>query len=111
MIRDDPDAGDAKVGAQRPYLLRGGPSSGAPRLRDLRSCGALIGLCGVIAGLMGSILTAISWIGHRELRFYFSTAGTILLLLTLPMLLIGAACLDRAESSLRREAGKGKRDD
>ena len=57
---------------------------------------AAFGFCGgVCAGVLGSILTAVAWFtgavwhGHSLQRF-----GTILLFLTIPLLVLGAHCLD-----------------
>lgn len=66
---------------------------------------AVFGFCGgVSAGVLGSILTAIAWFtgavwhGHSVQRF-----GTILLFLTIPLLVLGAHCLDLFETEHERK--------
>ena len=58
--------------------------------------GAALGLTGsVLAGISGGALIAASWLSAGEaLRHWLSTAGSTLLLLTIPLLLLGACCLD-----------------
>jgi hypothetical protein len=77
-----------------------------PSLSELRArgwnvntCGAVFGLLGgLISPLIGSILTAISWIsGPTWHGFAVQRVGTVLLFLTIPLLLFGAHCLDRSE--------------
>jgi len=58
--------------------------------------GAACGLCfGLIAPLIGSVLTAITWFtGPRWHGFALQGDGTVLLFLTIPLLVFGAHCLD-----------------
>jgi len=61
-----------------------------------KSAIAAFGLCaGFVAPILGSILTVISWfrdpVWHHV---YLHQAGTTLFVLTLPLLLLGAHCLD-----------------
>ena len=76
------------------------PSSIIAELRchgwTLKTCSAAFGFCGgVCAGVLGSILAAIVWFtgavwhGHSLQRL-----STILLFLTIPLLVLGAHCLD-----------------
>jgi hypothetical protein len=69
------------------------------RARDWRSVGAIAGLSGgVVSALIGSLLTAFSWLtGAAGAVARVRTAGTILLLLTIPLLVLGAHCLDLTE--------------
>ena len=63
---------------------------------DWCSFGAVAGLGGgLISILVGSLLTAISWLTGRD--SYIQAAGTVLLILTIPLLVIGAQCLDLME--------------
>lgn len=58
--------------------------------------GAIVGLTGsVLAGISGGALIAAGWLSADEaLHQWLSTAGSTLLLLTIPLLLLGAVCLD-----------------
>jgi hypothetical protein len=61
-----------------------------------KNCTAVFGLCtGFAAPILGSILTAISW--FKDPSWHHVTlhqAGTTLFVLTLPLLILGAHCLD-----------------
>lgn len=61
-----------------------------------RSGGAVLGLCGgIIAPIVGSILTAIAWfIGPVWHGLFLQRDGTVMLFLTIPLLIFGAHCLD-----------------
>jgi cobalamin biosynthesis protein CobD/CbiB len=64
---------------------------------NYKTCGAVIGLYGGIgAALLGSIVTAIAWFTTWH-GFALHRAGTVLLFLTIPLLLIGAHCQDMAD--------------
>ena len=60
------------------------------------SGGAVGGLCfGIISPIIGSVLTAIAWFtgpGWHGLPLH--RGGTVLLFLTIPLLILGAHCLD-----------------
>jgi hypothetical protein len=60
------------------------------------SGGVVFGLCsGIICPIVGSILTAISWVtGPKWHGFFLQRDGTLLLFLTIPLLIFGAHCLD-----------------
>lgn len=57
---------------------------------------AVFGLCaGFVAPILGSILTVISWFKDPSWHHvYLHQAGTTLFVLTLPLLILGAHCLD-----------------
>ena len=61
-----------------------------------KSAGAVFGLCfGILAPLVGSILTAIAWLtGPRWHGYFIQRYGTVLFFLTIPLLIFGAHCLD-----------------
>jgi len=61
-----------------------------------RAGGAVFGLsCGIIAPVIGSILTAIAWFTGPEWHgFFLQRVGTVMLFLTIPLLIFGAHCLD-----------------
>jgi hypothetical protein len=64
-------------------------------------CGAAVGLFGgILVALIGSLFTAISWfIGPTWHGFALQRTGTILLVSMIPLLLLGAHCLDRSEKN------------
>ena len=66
------------------------------RGRNRNSVGAIFGLGGgILAPLIGSIFTAISWFsGPIWHGFAVQRDGTVLLFLTIPLLIFGAHCLD-----------------
>src|SRR4051812_9047085 len=69
---------------------------------DWCSIGVAAGLGGgIIAALSGSVLTALSWLtdtgSHLE-----KILGTVLLVLTIPLLIIGAQCLDMLDKKKDR---------
>lgn len=60
---------------------------------DWHSLGAVCGLSGgIMVALMGSVLTAIPWFAATGSAT--KSAGMILLFLTIPLLMLGAHCLD-----------------
>jgi hypothetical protein len=53
---------------------------------------------GVTAGLSGALLTVAGWLSVNDgARHWLSTAGSTLLLLTIPLIVLGAFCLDWLE--------------
>lgn len=71
-------------------------------------------LTGILAGLLGSVLTASGWIVGAELHPWIHAAGTALLIVTIPLILFAGFCLDWAErppynaSDRDRDPGQGK---
>ena len=63
------------------------------------TCGASCAFTlGILSPLAGSVLTAWSWItGPIWHGIAIQRMGTVLLALTVPLLLVGAHCLDRSE--------------
>jgi hypothetical protein len=63
--------------------------------------GAIAGLAGgVFAATFGSMFTAISWFVDNEgARQWLSTAGTVLLFMTIPLIIFGACCMDWGEKN------------
>ena len=60
-----------------------------------KSTGACIGLFGgVIAPLVGLALTALAWFIGDWHGFHVGRDGAVLLFLTIPLLILGAHCLD-----------------
>ncbi len=66
------------------------------------SFGGLFGLVGGAAtAFIGSALTAVSWIDNGGAGFE-RVLGTVLLCMTIPLLILGAHCLDVAENRLNK---------
>jgi hypothetical protein len=68
-----------------------------------KSFGGVFGLLGgIISPLVGSILTATSWLtGPIWHGLALRRDGTVLLFLTIPLLLFGAHCLDLMEKQAK----------
>lgn len=64
---------------------------------------------GILAGLLGSLLTSGTWIWGSEAHPWVRRAGTLLLILTIPLLILAGHCLDRMESRSKLEAEEKKR--
>jgi hypothetical protein len=67
--------------------------------------GALIGLFGgTVAAILGSVFTVVSWITNAEVNGVFmQSLGTDFFLLTIPLLVLGAHCLDVVEKGKKNE--------
>jgi hypothetical protein len=78
--------------------------TGARALKQAQVMGALAGLVGgVVSGLFGAVLTAASWfVINAGARHLFSTTGTALLYLTIPLVIFGGYCLDWMEKDMPR---------
>jgi hypothetical protein len=78
------------------------------RRNGLRSVliGGLISLIsGVLFPLLGSLLTAASWlVGNNRFGYSLHGSGSIFLILTVPTLVIAAFCLDAYENRANRSA-------
>jgi len=72
-----------------------------------RSSGAVFGLGGgIIAPVLGSVFTAITWFTGPEWHgMSLHRYGTVLLFLTIPLLIFGAHCLDLMD----RQAAKARK--
>lgn len=84
-----------KIDAALKELLRG--------RWDWRSRGAVFGLCGGFsAPIIGGIVTVISWFSDPAWHgIALHQAGTTLFVLTLPLLILGAHCLDLLDRDKR----------
>ncbi len=82
--------------------------TGTRALKQAQVMGALAGLVGgVVAGLFGAVLTSISWfVINAGARHLFSTTGTVLLYLTIPLMIFGGYCLDWMEKDMSRRHPK-----
>jgi hypothetical protein len=63
--------------------------------------GAAFGLCGgIVAPVLGAILTAVAWFtGPAWHGHLLQRDATILLFLTIPLLMLGAHCLDLLDNT------------
>jgi hypothetical protein len=52
---------------------------------------------GILAALLGSLLTASTWILGAELHPWVHGAGTALLIITIPLLIFAGYCMDWME--------------
>jgi len=75
--------------------------------------GAAVGLAGsVTAALSGSFLIVAGWmVANEGARQWISTAGSVLLLLTIPLVSLGACCLDWVEKDGPRRRPKAAYDE
>lgn len=88
-------------------------ATGRRRLENAQTFGAVVGLIGgVLAALLGSLFTVVSWLGANEgARRPLSTLGTTLLFLTIPLLIFGGYCLDLLEKDKPHRCSKVSRFD
>ena len=55
-------------------------------------------ISGALAPVIGSLLTAMSWlIGRNNIGYWFHRLGSVFLISTIPLLIIAAFCLDAYE--------------
>ncbi|MCI0336408.1 MAG: hypothetical protein L0226_02435 [Acidobacteria bacterium] len=82
-------------------------------LVKMQYVGAAIGLFGGAAtALSGSILTAAGWfVTNDGARQWLSTSGSVLLYLTIPLIILGAYCLDWMEKDKSQVKSKIARDE
>jgi hypothetical protein len=68
--------------------------------RTWPSIGAVLGLAGgILAPASGTLLAVVSWLtGQQRASLYLSRLSTTLLFLTIPLLALGAHCLDMLEA-------------
>jgi len=57
---------------------------------------------GIAAALVGSVLTATTWILGAQLHPWLHGLGTALLIVTIPLLIFAGYCLDWAENKSKR---------
>jgi hypothetical protein len=101
---------ERKVATSKPRAM-----TDVSRLAQVRFWGALGGLAGsMLAVVFGSLLTAASWVtAEAGVKHWLASAGTLLLCLTIPLILLGAWCLDgleKAEMQDRPQATSGDED-
>ncbi|HXL82056.1 MAG TPA: hypothetical protein VN951_14355 [Pyrinomonadaceae bacterium] len=66
---------------------------------------------GIGAALLGSILTAATWIVGAPLHPWLHGLGTALLIVTIPLLIFSGYCLDWAERDQKKSATQKSRHD
>jgi hypothetical protein len=68
-------------------------------LAKMQIVGVVAGLAGGVgSGLLGAILIVAGWLTiSKDVQHWLSTAGSVLLLLTIPLIILGAHCLDWLE--------------
>jgi hypothetical protein len=76
----------------------------AGAIKHAQLVGAVVGLAGgFFAATSGAVLTVASWLVANEgARRWLSTAGTVLFLLTIPLIIFGGFCMDWAEKNKPR---------
>jgi hypothetical protein len=85
------------------------PNETGRRLRtQAQLLGAVIGLAGgTLAALIGSLLTGISWfVPNAAAQHWLAIAGAALLFMTIPLLILGAYCLDWREKDKQQRYSK-----
>jgi hypothetical protein len=71
--------------------------------------GAVCGLClGLVSPVIGALLTVIAWFTGSEWHgLHPHRTGTVLFVLTIPLLIFGAHCLDLADRREREARHRG----
>ncbi len=64
---------------------------------------------GIMAALVGSLITASTWILGIELHPWLRAMGTTLLVLTIPLLIFAGYCLDWMERKLKTRPKRSSR--
>ena len=65
---------------------------------------------GIVAALIGSVLTAMTWFLGAQLHPWIHGTGTALLIATIPLLIFSGYCLDWSEGEEGGEKGLGRRE-
>ncbi len=68
-------------------------------LAKMQIVGVAAGLAGGVgSGLLGALLTVAGWLTvSKDVQHWLSTTGSVLLVLTIPLIILGAFCLDWLE--------------
>ncbi|MCI0663549.1 MAG: hypothetical protein L0220_21005 [Acidobacteria bacterium] len=83
------------------------------KLAKLFLFGSAVGMLGgIISPVLGSILMAAGWfMPDGDARKWLSMSGSILLFLTIPLIIIGASCLDWMEKGNSQHVTRIARDE
>jgi hypothetical protein len=74
----------------------------------LFSCGLISLVSGALSPIVGSLLTALSWlVVNHNIGYTLYRLGSTLLISTFPLLIIAAFCLDAAEKRSKRTVSIG----
>ena len=78
-----------------------------------QAAGALAGLAGgLTTALLGSLLTLAGWlVANEAVSNWLLTSGSVLLFLTIPLIVLGACCLDLVEKDKSQRWSKAFCDD
>lgn len=89
------------------FAGRAAQKTGQRMKTALQVAGAIMGLIGGIgAGIFGGLLITAGWMSINEnARHWLSSAGSTLLELTIPLIILGGWCLDLLERNQPRKAG------
>jgi len=60
---------------------------------------------GILLAVVGSVLTALTWVLGVELHPWLRGIGTFFLFVTIPLLILAGYCLDWLEESTNKQAG------
>ena len=76
-------------------------STGGSARTKAQAAGAVAGLAGgMTTALLGSLLTLAGWLVANEgASHWLTTTGSVLLFLTIPLIVLGACCLDWVEKN------------
>lgn len=88
-------------------------ATGRRLLAKAQVAGVVTGLAGsVIVALAGSLLIVAGWLVTNEgVRHWLSTAGSVLLILTIPLIILAAFCLDWLEKDKQRRPSAARYED
>lgn len=82
-------------------------------LAKMQIAGAFAGLAGGMgSGLMGAMLIVAGWLTtSTDVQHWLSTSGSLLLMLTIPLIVLGGFCLDWLEKDKSRPHPRTYRDE
>ena len=83
-------------------------TTGKQILEKAQTVGAIVGMTGgIAAAISGALLMVAGWLSANDgARHWLSTAGSALLCLTIPLIILAAFCLDWMEKEKPRQQSK-----